>query len=119
MRRNFAGIPIGPGLTKDKRKLVLQIVEDLCRSYHGTDEGKFYKLENLSDDDKKELEGIEISKLEESFLNNCKINDDWPKDRGVFLSKDKSLIIKVNFLDHLEITYNVHERGFMESLDKF
>ena len=31
VRRNFAGIPIGPGLTKEKRKLVMDIVEDLCR----------------------------------------------------------------------------------------
>ena len=58
VRRNFAGIPLGPGLTKDKRKLVLDIVEDLCRSYHGNDEGKFYRLDGISDEDKKELEGI-------------------------------------------------------------
>jgi hypothetical protein len=36
---------MGPGLTKEKRKIVLEIVEDLCRSYHGNDEGKFYKLD--------------------------------------------------------------------------
>lgn len=99
--------------------MVLDIVEDLCRSYHGSDEGKFYKIDTLSDEDKKELENIDIAKKEDNFLNICKINDNWPKQRGVFINKDKTFIVKVNFLDHLEITYNVHELGFMESLDKF
>jgi hypothetical protein len=60
VRRNYAGIPIGPGLTKDKRKLVLDIVEDLCRSYMGPHEGKFYKLDGISDDDKNEISHIGI-----------------------------------------------------------
>jgi hypothetical protein len=56
---------MGPGLTKEKRKIVLEIVEDLCRSYHGNDEGKFYKLDSLTEDDKKELgevSGLDYSK---------------------------------------------------------
>jgi len=87
--------------------LVLDIVEDLCRSYHGTDEGKFYRLEGIKDEDKKELEGIDFEKKTESFLTACKINDDWPQQRGIFLNKDKTFVIKVNFLDHLEISYAV------------
>jgi hypothetical protein len=90
VRRNFAGIPIGPGLTKQKRKLVLDMVKDMCRSYHGSDEGKFYELDGITDEDKKELEGVDYEKKEESFLNQCKINDDWPQNRGIFINKDKT-----------------------------
>lgn len=50
-----------------------------------------------------------IEKKDESFLNVCKINDDWPGNRGVFLNKAKTLCIKVNFLDHLEISYTVDD----------
>jgi hypothetical protein len=35
----------------------------------------------LTEDEKKELgevQGLEYSKKDESFLNTCKINDDWP-----------------------------------------
>lgn len=43
---------MGPGMNKVKRKLVLDIVEDLCRTYMGDLEGKFYKLDDLSEEDK-------------------------------------------------------------------
>lgn len=48
----------------------------------------------------------------------CKFNEDWPKDRGIFLSKSKKFWIKVNFRDHLEISYTIGNHGFMEALDK-
>lgn len=52
VRRNYAGIPMGPGMNKDKRKLVMDIVEDLSRGFMGPLEGKFYKLDGLSEEDK-------------------------------------------------------------------
>ena len=61
VRRNYTGIPFGPGSTRESRALVLDIVEDLCRSYMGNFEGTLYKLEELTEDERKELEefGIE------------------------------------------------------------
>lgn len=69
VRRNYAGIPIGPGQTRDSRNLVLDIVEDACRSFVGNNEGKLYKLDDLTDDEKKELQRYGIEKKDESFLN--------------------------------------------------
>ena len=68
---------------------------------------------------KNEISEQGIEKLDSTFLDICKINDDWPKERGLFLNKAKTFCIKVNFLDHLEITYAVEDEGFMEVLDKF
>jgi len=52
----------GPGLNKDKRKLVLDLVEDQCRTYMGDEEGKFYKLDDLTDEDKGEISHLGIEK---------------------------------------------------------
>jgi len=63
LRRNYAGIPMpGPGLNKEKRKLVLDLVEDQCRTYMGDEEGKFYKLDDLTDEDKGEISHLGIEK---------------------------------------------------------
>lgn len=97
----------------------MDIVEDLCRSYMGPLEGKFYKLDGISDEDKNEISDQGIEKTEATFLDICKINEDWPKERGVFVNKTKTFCIKVNFLDHLEITYSVENEGFMEVLERF
>lgn len=52
VRRNYADFVTGPGSTKDSRKKVLDMVEDLCRTYTGNNEGKFYKLDGIKDEDK-------------------------------------------------------------------
>lgn len=119
VRRNYAEFPIGPGVTKESRKKVMDMVDDVCRTFVGNNEGKFYKLDGIKEDDKEKLKDIEIEKKDESFLNVSGIYSDWPEHRGVFVNNSKTLIIKVNFLDHLEIEFSMDDTGFMESLDKF
>lgn len=85
----------------------------------GNLEGKLYKLDDLTDEDKKELAPYGIEKKEEGFLNTSKINNNWPKYRAVFLNKTRTFCVKVNFLDHLEIIYEVKNTGFMDVLKQF
>lgn len=58
VRRNFAGIPLGPGQTSETRKLVVDIVQDLCVPL----QGKFYKLDSVTEQEKDDIlmQGIEI-----------------------------------------------------------
>ena len=56
-------MPIGPGATKETRKKVLDRVEDLCRTYVGQNEGKFFKLDDLKDEKDKEY-----------LVGECEIN---------------------------------------------
>lgn len=88
VRRNYADFPIGPGATKDSRKKVMDMVDDLCRTYVGNNEGKFYKLDGIKDDEKDKLQqiGIRIEKKDESFLNVSGIYNDWPEHRAVFIN---------------------------------
>lgn len=118
VRRNYSNFPIGPGVTKESRKKVMDMVDDLCRTYVGNTEGKFYKLDGIKDEDKEKINWLGIEKNEkETFLSACGINDDWPEHRAVFVNANKTFWIKVNFLDHIEISLTTGDTGFMESLE--
>ena len=43
--------------------------------------------------------------MDELFLGAANFDKDWPSGRGIFISDDLKLNVKVNNVDHLEIAY--------------
>jgi hypothetical protein len=74
--------------------------------------GKLYILSQLSINDKKELGNMSYSINEnttiddENFLRQANLDKDWPDGRAIFVNNDKdnAITIKVNYIDHMEIT---------------
>ena len=45
--RNFAGYPLGPGVSKEQRLEIMEKVVEACNTFEGDLEGKFYPLEGM------------------------------------------------------------------------
>ena len=53
--RNLKDYPLGPGVTKEQRNEIMNKVVEACGHFEGDLKGKFYSLDSLSDDDRKQL----------------------------------------------------------------
>ena len=53
--RNVAGLPLGPGITKEQRNQVMNTVVEACNTFEGELQGKFYPLATMSEEDRKSL----------------------------------------------------------------
>jgi protein-arginine kinase len=51
--RNITGFPLVPGLSKEQRLKVMNIIEKCCEEFDDDLKGTFYKLEEISESDKK------------------------------------------------------------------
>lgn len=46
--RNLAEFPLGPGVTKEQRLKIMELVVQACSTFEGDLKGKFYPLEGMS-----------------------------------------------------------------------
>jgi hypothetical protein len=51
--RNITGFPLVPGISKKQRLEVMNIIEKCCAEFDDDLKGTFYKLEDISESDKK------------------------------------------------------------------
>ena len=51
--RNLADYPLGPGITNDQRKEIEKKVSEALGTFEGDLAGKYYPLNNLSDEERK------------------------------------------------------------------
>ena len=45
--RNLADVPLGPGITNEQRKEIMQKVVNACNEFEGDLAGQFYPLEGM------------------------------------------------------------------------
>lgn len=60
--RNITGFPLVPGISKVQRLEVMNIIEKCCKEFEDDLEGTFYKLEEISESNKKVLQDISFKK---------------------------------------------------------
>jgi hypothetical protein len=75
--------------------------------------GQFYKLESISVSDKKFLGNVPLNINDRTNINDdnffkaAQLDKDWPNGRAIYVGKstngDKTFIMKINYIDHLEI----------------
>jgi len=51
--RNISGFPLVPGISKKQRLEVMNLVEQCCKEFEDDLKGTFYKLEEISESEKK------------------------------------------------------------------
>lgn len=104
--RNISDFPLMPGINKNQRLEVMKKMEECCKEFEDDLEGTFYKLEDISESDKKLIADIMVKKPDdktfESYANQGK---DWPSGRAIFSNDDKNFYIHVNNEDHMKITF--------------
>ncbi len=102
--RNLADFPLGPGQSNEQRKEIEANVSEALKSFKDDLEGTYYPLNNLSEEDKKQLIADHfLFKEGDRFLEACGLNRDWPNGRGIFHNKEKSFLVWVNEEDQLRI----------------
>lgn len=102
--RNLADYPLGPGLTKEQRLEIEEKVADALTSFEGDLAGKYYALNSLSEEDRKQLiDDHFLFKEGDRFLEACGLNRDWPEGRGIFHNENKTFLVWVNEEDQLRI----------------
>lgn len=117
IKRNFDKIPFGPSGSSSKiREDVLKKFELIAEKFKEKRikdfEGQFYKLGKVNIQDKKVLGNMPLTINEnttindENFLRAAQLEKDWPNGRALYVNNDKSFVMKINFIDHLEILIN-------------
>jgi len=102
--RNLADYPLGPGITNDQRKEIEKKVSEALGTFDGDLAGKYYPLNNLSDEERKQLiDDHFLFKEGDRFLEAVGLNRDWPNGRGIFHNNDKTFLVWINEEDQLRI----------------
>ena len=96
----------------------MEAVESVCDKYQQELSGTYFKLKRMLPSERVFLEGKQkdgVSRPEmipkeskAEFHKNSKIYSHWPFGRAIFANKDKTFVIKVGIVDHLEVS--VHQQ---------
>lgn len=121
--RNLQDFPFSAIITREKRESVEQNIKGALTSLSSDEplfkNGKYTAITEENESDVMEMlrdRGVFSDRLDE-FMVNSNLKANWPENRGVFISENKEMIILVNFIDHLRVTYSVN---YVESfLDVF
>jgi hypothetical protein len=49
-----------------------------------------------------------LSSTDLKYMEDCDVNKNWPYGRAVFINKDKTFKMKINYVDHVEIKSEVN-----------
>jgi len=102
--RNLADFPLGPGITKEQRDKVEELVSGALSKMEGELAGKYYPLNNMSKADQEQLIADHfLFKEGDRFLEACGLNRNWPDGRGIFHNNEKTFLTWVNEEDQLRI----------------
>lgn len=114
IKRNFEGLKFGPsGPTNEERESILKNIEQITEEFNKLENkdfhGSFYKLGMISINEKKILGEMSLSIndnttiFDENFLKAAQLGKNWPDGRAIYVSNDKSFVMKINYIDQLEI----------------
>ncbi len=102
--RNVAGIPLGTAISNEQRNKIEKDVSEILNGFEGNLAGKYYPLNNMSDDIKASLiEDHFLFKAGDRFLESAGLNRDWPNGRGIFHNNEKTFLVWINEEDELRI----------------
>ena len=102
--RNLAGYPLGPGVTKEQRLKIMEIIAEACNQFEGELSGTFHTIEGMSKEtSEKYVSDHFLFTNGNRFQEAANLNRDWPSGRGIFHNDAKTFLIWVNEEDHLRI----------------
>jgi len=102
--RNIDGFGLSPGITKDQRLGVENLMKKAFANLSGDLAGTYYPLTGMDEKVRQQL--VDDHFLFMSGDRNLKVagmERDWPEGRGIFHNKDKTFLTWVNEEDQLRI----------------
>jgi len=102
--RNIDGFGLSPGITKDQRLNVENLMKKAFGNLEGDLAGTYYPLTGMAEDVRQQL--VDDHFLFVSGDKNLQVSGmerDWPEGRGIFHNKDKTFLTWVNEEDQLRI----------------
>merc|ERR1711899_589369 len=102
--RSIDGFGLSPGITKEQRVGVENLMKNAIQTFSGDLAGKYYPLTGMD-------EGVRQQLVDDHFLfmsgdPNLKVagmERDWPEGRGIFHNEAKTFLVWVNEEDQLRI----------------
>lgn len=104
--RNIASLPFPSSMSKEDRINFEDNIQGIIAGSNLLKSGKYHKIADMKNDEKERLiqEHLLFKDLKgDRFLDASGISNDYPIGRGIYITKDKSLIIWVNEEDHLRM----------------
>merc|ERR1712142_551796 len=102
--RNIDGFGLSPGITKDQRLNVENLMKKAFANLEGDLAGTYYPLTGMAENVRQQL--VDDHFLFMSGDKNLIVSGmerDWPEGRGIFHNKDKTFLTWVNEEDQLRI----------------
>merc|ERR1719228_3237816 len=102
--RNIDGFGLSPGITKDQRLGVENLMKKAFANLTGDLAGTYFPLTGMEESVRQQL--VDDHFLFMSGDKNLKVagmERDWPEGRGIFHNKDKTFLVWVNEEDQLRI----------------
>ena len=105
--RNVSGFGLSPAITREERRDVEKLVKSALRKLKNKLHGDYFSFCRLNQEQTARLEGNPLlapylkAPAQDTSIAHSGGARDWPEARGLFLTKDKSLVILVNREDHI------------------
>jgi len=102
--RNIEGYGLSPGILKEHRLEVEELIKGAFDSLSGDLKGTYYPLTGMDEATRQKL--VDDHFLFMSGDKNLKVagmERDWPEGRGIFINKNKTFLVWVNEEDQLRI----------------
>jgi len=117
--RSIRGLGLPTHCTRAERREVETILSTACGKLDGELAGAYESLKDMTTERQEQLidEHLLYDKPVSPLLLASGMGRDWPDGRGVFLSKDKRLVVWVNEEDHARII-SMQNDGNMEEVWK-
>ena len=102
--RNVHGFGLCPGMTKDERIEVEDILKRSVMNFEDELKGEYFSLSGLDEEVEKNLEENKfLFSSGDPNLSIAGMERDWPEARGIFHNDAKTLLAWINEEDHLRI----------------
>jgi protein-arginine kinase len=102
--RNIEGYGLSPGITKEQRLGVEELMKEIFASLEGDLAGTYYPLLGMDEEIRTQLVADHfLFKSGDRNLKASGMERDWPEGRGIFHNKDKTFLVWVNEEDQLRI----------------
>merc|ERR1712179_757421 len=102
--RNIDGFGLSPGITKDQRLNVENLMKKAFGNLEGDLAGTYYPLTGMAENVRQQLVDDHFLFVSgDKNLQGSGMERDWPEGRGIFHNKDKTFLTWVNEEDQLRI----------------
>merc|ERR1712042_367915 len=102
--RSIEGFGLSPGITKQQRKDVENLMRNAFRKLEGDLSGNYYPLLGMDEETRQQLVDDHFLFISgDKNLIAAGMERDWPEGRGIFHNADKTFLVWVNEEDQLRI----------------